>query len=62
MNRKMRAEIFYYSGIVIVAAVAIFSVPLLIMEFSWDGVGVILAALLAGLLNIAVGRFMKKSR
>lgn len=57
--RKRAADIVYFGGVTIVACIALFTIPLLMAEFSWRAIGILAGAISGGLVCMAVGRVMR---
>ncbi|RYD40252.1 MAG: hypothetical protein EOP83_35545 [Verrucomicrobiaceae bacterium] len=61
MNQKARGQIIYTGGLAIVGMVCVLAIPLLMMEFSLQAVGIVVGALAGGLGCVAVGWIMKRT-
>ena len=60
MSNRTRGQVGYAIGRLTVVMVCASALPLLLTEFSWAGIGILLAALAAGLGCTLLGWFMKR--
>jgi len=61
MNQKTRGKIIYTAGLAISGMVCVLAIPLLLIEFSLQAVGIVLGALAGGLGCVAMGWIMKRT-
>ena len=60
MNRKHLASVVFAGGVTIITLCTLSAIPILMTEFSWPAVGIILAGVSGGVFCLIVSRLMKR--
>lgn len=60
MNHRKYADLVFNAGVAVLVLVGLVSIPLFMTDPSWRSAGMIVAASAAGVMNMVVGKLMKR--